>query len=138
MAELKTKATDASVADFLNAVPDERQRADAQRLDAIMREETGEEPRLWGTSIVGYGQMHYKYASGREGDWMQVAFSPRKANLTLYFTSGFEGYDDLRGRLGKHTVGVGCVYIKRLSDVDEDVLRQMIRRSVAEVRAAQG
>ncbi len=135
MADLKTKETDSDVLAFLNAVPDEAKRADALRVMAIMREVTGEEPRLWGDSIVGYGHYHYKYASGREGDWFLAGFSPRKANLTLYITSGFEQFEDLRARLGKHTVGKSCLYVKRLSDLDEATLRELIGRSVEHMRA---
>ncbi len=135
MAELKTRENDGDVLAFLNAVPDEGKRADAQRVMAIMREVTGEEPRLWGDNIVGYGHYHYKYASGREGDWFLTGFSPRKANLTLYLTSGFEQFEDLRARLGKHTVGKSCLYVKRLSDLDETTLRELIGRSVEHMRA---
>jgi len=135
MAELKTRENDGDVLAFLNAVPDEGKRADALRVMAIMREVTGEEPRLWGDNIVGYGHYHYKYASGREGDWFLAGFSPRKANLTLYITSGFEQFEDLRARLGKHTVGKSCLYVKRLSDLDEATLRELIGRSVEHMRA---
>jgi len=135
MAELKTRENDGDVLAFLNAVPDEGKRADALRVMAIMREVTGEEPRLWGDNIVGYGHYHYKYASGREGEWFLTGFSPRKANLTLYITSGFEQFEDLRARLGKHTVGKSCLYVKRLSDLDEATLRELIGRSVEHMRA---
>ena len=134
MAELKTQENDASVPEFLNAVGDERRRADAQRLAGIMQEETGEPPRMWGDSIVGYGHYHYRYASGREGDWMLVAFSPRKTNLTLYIMAGFDGYEELLGRLGKFTTGKSCLYLKRLADVDEAVLRELVRRSADHMR----
>ena len=135
MAELKTRENDGDVLAFLNAVPDESKRADALRMMAIMREVTGEEPRLWGDNIVGYGHYHYKYASGREGDWFLTGFSPRKANLTLYITSGFEQFEDLRARLGKHTVGKSCLYVKHLADLDETTLRELIGRSVEHMRA---
>ncbi|HOU41524.1 MAG TPA: DUF1801 domain-containing protein [Promineifilum sp.] len=135
MAELKTRENDGDVLAFLNAVPDESKRADALRMMAIMREVTGEEPRLWGDNIVGYGHYHYKYASGREGDWFLAGFSPRKANLTLYIIAGFEQFEELRARLGKHTVGKSCLYVKRLSDLDEATLRELIGRSVAHMRA---
>ncbi len=136
MAEPKTKANDASVEAFLNAVPDERKRADSFRVLEIMREVTGEEPRMWGDSMVGYGSYHYKYASGQEGDWPLTAFSPRKANLTLYITPGFERYEELLGRLGKFTTGKSCLYVKRLSDVDEATLRELVRQSVEVMRAS--
>ena len=137
MAELKTKVNDANVEAFLNAVPDEKKRADALRLMQIMREVTGEEPRMWGNSMVGYGSYHYKSASGQEGDWPLTAFSPRKANLTLYITPGFERYEELLGGLGKFTTGKSCLYVKRLSDVDEATLRELVRQSVEVMRATQ-
>ena len=136
MAELKTKVNDASVEAFLNNVPDEKKRADAFRLMQIMREETGEEPRMWGDSIIGYGSYHYKYASGREGDMPLVGFSPRKASLTLYPAFGFEGYDELMSRLGKFTTSKACLYVKRLSDLDEATLRELVRRSAEVTRAS--
>lgn len=135
MAENKTKANDASVEAFLNAVPDEKKRADAFRVLAIMREETGEEPRMWGSSIIGFGSLHYKYASGREGDQPLVGFSPRKANLALYITSDFDRYGALMERLGKFSTGKACLYVKRLSDVDETTLRELVRQSVEDMRA---
>ena len=134
MAENKTKPTTAGVEAFLNAVPDEKKRADAFRLLQIMREETGEEPVMWGSSIVGYGNYHYKYDSGREGDSPLIGFSPRKANLTLYITSDFDRYEALMSRLGKFTTGKSCLYVKRLSDVDEGVLRELMRQSVEVMR----
>ena len=133
MAELKTKKNAASVEEFLQAVPEEGQRADAFRVLEILREVTGEEPAMWGTSIVGFGQAHYKYASGREGDWFLAGFSPRKGNLTLYFTSQFEKFAPYLERLGKHKTGVGCLYIKRLADVDEGVLRELVAVSLGRV-----
>ncbi|MBP6788544.1 MAG: DUF1801 domain-containing protein [Candidatus Promineofilum sp.] len=134
MAELKTKATDASVEAFLNSVADEKKRADAFRVLQIMREETGEEPQMWGESMVGFGRYHYQYASGRQGDWPLTAFSPRKANLTLYITPGFDRYEALLAGLGKFTTGKSCLYVKRLSDVDETALRELVRQSVAVMR----
>lgn len=135
MAENKTKANDASVEEFLNAVPDEKKRADSFRLVQIMREETGEEPVMWGDSIVGFGSYHYKYASGREGDAPLIGFSPHKANLALYITSDFDRYGALMDRLGKFTTGKACLYVKRLSDVDEATLRELVRQSVVDMRA---
>ena len=135
MAENKTQPTDASVEAFLNSVPDEKKRADSFRLVQIMREETGEEPVMWGDSIVGFGSVHYKYASGREGDMGVTGFSPRKASLTIYIVPGFDRYGDLLGRLGKHTTSKVCLYVKRLSDVDEATLRELIRDSVKVTRA---
>jgi hypothetical protein len=134
MAENKTKPTTAGVEAFLNTVPDEKKRADAFRLLQIMREETGEEPVMWGSSIVGYGNYHYKYDSGREGDSPLIGFSPRKANLTLYITSDFDRYEALMSRLGKFTTGKSCLYVKRLSDVDEGVLRELMQQSLKDMR----
>jgi Domain of unknown function (DU1801) len=130
MAELKTQKNDASVDEFIAGVPDERKRADCQQLVAMMREVTGEQPVMWGTSMVGFGSYHYRYASGRQGDWFRVGFSPRKQNLTLYLMSGFDGEADLLDELGPHSTGKACLYLKRLADVDVDVLRELVRRSM--------
>jgi hypothetical protein len=127
--ENKTKETNASVIDFLNAVPNERRRTDSLAILQLMKDVTGEEPKMWGDSIVGFGRYHYKYESGREGDMPLIGFSPRKQNLTLYILMGFDGFDDLRDRLGKHKVSKACLYINKLADVDEDVLREMVQRS---------
>ncbi len=134
MVELKTRKTGASVDDFIDGIADDRRRQDCLALAELMREITGDEPAMWGPSMVGFGRYHYKYASGREGDWFVAGFSPRKQNLTLYIMSGFSGYDDLMARLGKHTTGKSCLYLKRLEDVDLAVLEELIRRSVAHVR----
>ena len=130
MAELKTKLTDASVEDFLDGIADERKRHDSYTILAMMQEVTGVEAKMWGDSIVGFGSYHYKYASGREADWPLVGFSPRKQNLTLYIMSGFEQYDELLQRLGKHSTGKACLYVKRLADVDLAVLRELVKLSV--------
>lgn len=135
MSEPKTTKTDADVEAFLNGVEDEEKRADCFRLVDIMREATDREPAMWGPSIVGFGSYHFVYASGREGDWPLVGFSPRKRNLTLYIMDGFEQYDQLLGKLGKHSTGKSCLYIKRLADVDEDALRNLVDASVAHMRA---
>lgn len=127
--ENKTKETNASVIDFLNAVPNERRRTDSLAILQLMKDVTGEEPKMWGDSIVGFGRYHYKYESGREGDMPLIGFSPRKQSLTLYILMGFDGFDDLRDRLGKHKVSKACLYINKLADVDEDVLREMVQRS---------
>ncbi|RMD73988.1 MAG: DUF1801 domain-containing protein, partial [Bacteroidetes bacterium] len=119
---------------FLDAVPDEQKRADSYRLLELMEELTGEPPVLWGPSLVGFGKYHYRYASGREGDFFLTGFSPRKQALTLYIMSGFSRYDELMARLGKYKTGKSCLYIKRLSDVDEEVLRTLIAESVAWMR----
>ena len=134
MAELKTRPTDASVEAFLDAVEDERKRSDAGVVAGMMAEITGATGVMWGSSIVGFGSYHYRYASGREGDFLETGFSPRKRALTLYVMAGFSEYDDLLGRLGKHTTGKSCLYVKRLSDIDLDVLRELLQRSVAHIR----
>ena len=134
MAELKTRPTDASVEAFLDAVEDERKRSDARVVAGMMAEITGATAVMWGSSIVGFGSYHYRYASGREGDFLETGFSPRKRALTLYVMAGFSEYDDLLDRLGKHTTGKSCLYVKRLSDIDLDVLRELLQRSVAHIR----
>jgi len=130
MAEPKTKMTEASVEAFINGIPDEKKRQDTFRVLELMKEVTGEEPRMWGESIVGLGSYRYRYASGREGDWMLVGFSPRKQNLTLYINSGFDRYQDLMSRLGKYKTGKSCLYIKKLEDIDLNVLKELVRESV--------
>lgn len=137
MAELKTRPTDASVEDFIAAVDGDERRADCRTLVDLMRRVTGAEPMMWGPSIVGFGTYHYRYASGREGDWMLAGFSPRKRELTVYVMAGFLGADETLARLGKHRSSSGsCLYIKRLSDIDVDVLEQLIRSSVEHLRNA--
>jgi hypothetical protein len=126
MAVPKTTKTGASVAEFLAGVADPKRRADAQAVTALMAEVTGAEPTMWGTSIVGFGAYHYRYASGRGGDWPAVGFSPRKQALTIYLSGGFDGYDDLLKNLGPHSTGKSCLYLQRLSDVDEGTLRALI------------
>ena len=134
MAENKTKPGKASVAQFLNAIDNDRRRSDAKAVAAMMRKATGKRARLWGTSIVGYGSYHYKYDSGREGDWALVGFSPRKQNLAIYIMPGFGQFDALMKRLGKYKTGKSCLYINKLDDVDQDVLQQLIERSVKVMR----
>ncbi|MFW6069290.1 MAG: DUF1801 domain-containing protein [Chloroflexota bacterium] len=134
MSDLKTKPTDESVTAFLDSVEDEKKREDSYAVMDLMREVTGEAPKMWGDSIVGFGSYHYRYESGREGDWFLVGFAPRKRNLSLYIMSGFEEYDDLLDELGKHKTGKSCLYINRMDDVDEDVLRRLVRQSVAHMR----
>lgn len=129
-AELKTKLNDASVEDFLNTVSDEQIRADCFEVVKIMKQVTKAEPKMWGASIVGFGSYHYKSASGREGDWMLVGFSPRKQNLTLYIMAGFDRYDELMKKLGKFSTGKSCLYIKKLADVDKKVLKELVSESV--------
>lgn len=129
-AELKTKQTEASVDDFLNAIPDEQTRKDCFEIAKIMKQATKSEPKMWGTSIVGFGSYHYKGASGREGDWMLTGFSPRKQNLTLYIMAGFDRYEALLKKLGKFSTGKSCLYIKKLADVDKKVLKELVTESV--------
>ncbi len=134
MAELKTKKNDASVEGFLIGVENERRREDSFVVLEMMKRITGEEPTMWGSSIVGFGSYHYRYASGREGDWPRIGFSPRKQSLTLYVMPGFSNYDDLLSRLGKHRTGKSCLYVNKLADVDMDVLEQLIRSSLDAMR----
>ncbi|MCG8608155.1 DUF1801 domain-containing protein [bacterium] len=136
MAELKTKPTEQSVEAFLNGVSDEQKRADSFAVLKLMQELTGAEPKMWGPSIVGFGSYHYKYASGREGDFFLTGFSPRKRNLSLYIIAGFSRYDALMRKLGKFKTGKSCLYIKKLEDVDRDVLKELIKKSVAHVASS--
>jgi hypothetical protein len=138
MAELKTKHNDGDVGAFLDAIEDDRKRADAVRINDLMAEVTGTRGAMWGDSIVGFGTYRYRYASGRQGEWFKVGFSPRKQNLTLYIMSGFDHFDDLLGRLGRYSTGKSCLYVKRLEDVDVDVLRQLVAESVAHIDATHG
>lgn len=130
MAEPKTKVTEASVADFLDAVKNEQMRQDCWAVVEIMQKIVKAEPKMWGANIVGFGTYRYKYASGREGDWMLTGFSPRKQNLTLYVFPGFEGYDELMAKLGNFSCGKSCIYIKRLSDLHLPTLKKLITASV--------
>ena len=134
MAELKTKPTEVSVDDFLDAVPDSQRREDGKRVRAMMERLSGEPARMWGPSIVGFGTCHYKYDSGREGDMPRLGFSPRAKELALYITSEFDRYRELMDRLGKYKTGKSCLYIKRLSDVDEEVLEQLTAASLERLR----
>lgn len=129
MAENKTRKTGASVEEFLASVENKRRREDGFALLEMMKEITGLEPEMWGSSIIGFGDYHYKYASGREGDIFLTGFSPRKQSLSLYVMDGFDGRDELLDRLGKHRKSVSCLYINKLADVDLDVLRELVRRS---------
>jgi hypothetical protein len=130
MAELKTKRNKGDVEAFLNSVSDERKREDSFAILDLMRQATGKEPEMWGDSIIGFGSYHYKYKSGREGDWFLTGFSPRKQNLTLYIMSGFDEYDQLLSKLGKHSTGKSCLYIKKIEDVDVNVLKDLVQKSV--------
>ena len=134
MAELKTKPTNVSVDRFLNQIADETRREDCFKVAKMMQEITGEKPKMWGPSIVGFGSYHYKYASGHEGDWPIAAFSPRKQDLTLYLLPGFTDKGELMQQLGKHRTGKSCLYIKRLSDVHVPTLKKLIRESVKRMK----
>lgn len=133
MATLKTTPNRASVSAFLAAIPDEDRRRDCRKVVQLMKRVTGAQPKMWGASIVGFGTYHYKYESGREGDWFLAGFAPRKSDLTLYIMSGFPQHEALMKKLGKHKTGKSCLYIKRLADIDEGVLEELVRRSVAYV-----
>ena len=133
-AELKTQVNDASVTEFLNGVADEQKRKDCFEILKLMKQVTKEEPKMWGSSIVGFGSYHYKGKSGREGDWMLTGFSPRKQNLTLYLMGGFDTHADLLKKLGKFTTGAGCLYIKSLADVDRKVLKELVQASVRRMK----
>lgn len=130
VAELKTKETTESVSAFLDEIADEGRRKDCRAVADIMQSVIKEEPRMWGTSIVGFGHYHYKGKSGREGEWMITGFSPRKGDLTLYIMGGFDKFPDLMPKLGKYKTGKSCLYIKKLSDVDVKVLRKLVTESV--------
>ena len=131
----KTVATNEDVQDFLRQVEPERRRADGLRLNEIFQQVTGFAPRMWGPSIVGYGEYHYTYDSGREGDFLAIGFSPRKANLSIYIMPGYADFGPILDRLGKHKMGKSCLYINKLADVDEDVLAELIRAGLADLDA---
>lgn len=135
MSELKTKVTDASVEDFLNSVENEQARKDCFEISKMMEAVTKAKPKMWGASIVGFGSYHYIGKSGREGDWMLTGFSPRKQNLTLYLMHGFDSEKDLLQRLGKHKTSMGCLYIKKLDDVDRKVLKELVAASVKKTKS---
>ncbi len=136
MAEIKTKQTNANVMDFINAVQDKNKREDAITLLNIFKEITKEPAKMWGPSMIGFGMYHYKSErSSQEGDWMLTGFSPRKTALTLYVLSGAENNTELLNKLGKHKTGVGCLYIKKLSDVDVNVLKQLISENYLKAKS---
>jgi hypothetical protein len=130
MAELKTKPTQVDVLDFLGKLSDDQRRNDCLVVLELMKAATGADPRMWGASIVGFGRYQYRYESGRTGEWPVIGFSPRKNDLTLYIMPGFDRYESLLARLGKHKTGKSCLYLKRLSDVDLVVLKELIEESV--------
>jgi hypothetical protein len=129
VAELKTKKNDDDVEAFIAGIADERKREDSAALLGLMQRITGQKPKMWGSAIIGFGDHHYKYESGREGDWFNVGFSPRKQSLTLYLTDDIEKSAPLLENLGKFTTGKGCLYVKRLEDVDAGVLEELIKQS---------
>ncbi len=133
MAANKTTLNDGDVTAFLNTVEKHEKREDCFAILAMMEELVGAPAKMWGTSIIGFGSYDYKYASGRAGTWFQCGFSPRKANITLYIMAGFDEYEDLMSKLGKFKTGKSCLYIKKLTDVDETVLRELIKKSAAHV-----
>ena len=135
MAEAKTKPTKASVTQFLNKIPDATRREDCFAIAKMMEEITGSKPVMWGPSIVGFGTYSYKYASGHEGDWPVAAFSPRKQDLTVYMMIGFEKYEELLSKLGKHRKSKACLYIKRLSDIHVPTLKKLIKLSLKDLKA---
>lgn len=134
MAELKTKPTKDSVAKFLAAIPEADRRSDCQEIAKMMAKITKEEPKMWGASIVGFGEYHYVGASGREGDWFMVGVSPRKSAITVYLIGGLDDQGDLLGKLGKHKAGKGCLYINKLSDIEIAVLTKLVKASVQKLQ----
>ncbi len=131
MAETKTRATTVNVDDFIAAAEPPQRSEDAKIVDAMLRRVTGEVPKMWGPTIVGYGQYHYRYDSGHEGDMCRLGFSPRKAQLVLYVLTGADGEAELLSKLGKHSTGKSCLYVKKLADVDMGVLEQISRNALA-------
>ncbi len=133
MTELKTKPTDASVEEFLNNVENPRRKQDGKALLEIMKRITKELPKMWGSSIIGFGSYKYRYASGREGTWPKVGFSPRKRNLSIYILPNLEAYSELLTQLGKHKTGKSCIYINKLEDINQDVLEKIILKSIQSI-----
>lgn len=134
MAELKTKKNSTSVENYLALIDNEHRQRDCRKIHRIMQQITGHSGNMWGDSIVGYGSYHYKYKSGHEGDWFLAGFSNRKQSITLYIMSGFSKYDDLLEKLGKHKTGKSCLYINNLDDIDENILRSMIKSSIEVIK----
>jgi len=130
MSDLRTRPNDQSVEAFLNSVSDAKKREASYKIMELMEEVTQEEPKMWGDSIVGFGSYHYKYKSGREGDWFLTGFSPRKQNLTLYIMSGFQEYNEYLAQLGKFTTGKSCLYVKKIEDINLEVLKKLVKDSV--------
>jgi Domain of unknown function (DU1801) len=132
--EVKTKVTDASVSKFIESIPDDAQRNDCRLIVEMMRKASKAEPKMWGSSIIGFDSYHYIGKSGREGDWLLAGISPRKQALTLYMCGGWQWNSDLLKKLGKHSLGMGCLYIKRLEDVNAPLLRKLIGDSLKRAR----
>lgn len=130
MAENKTKKTTQNVVEFLDAVQPEQRKQDCLTVMKMMETLTGQKPKMWGSSIVGFGDYHYKYESGREGNFFRIGFSPRKQNLTLYIITGFDRYEEIMSRLGKYKIGKSCLYVNKLSDIDMDVLKELSQASL--------
>lgn len=135
MSQNKTVPTGASVEAFLAGVEPARKAAEAQQLDALFRRVTGYEPQMWGPSIIGYGRYHYRYASGREGDFLATGFSPRKARHSIYIMPGYQDYGAILSRLGKHKLGKSCLYVNKLADIDLEVLAELIRAGLKDLNA---
>lgn len=127
--ELKTKVNDADVIAFLDSIEDETKKLDSFELLDLFTKLSGEEPKMWGTSIIGFGSYHYKYASGQEGDWFKIGFSPRKAKFSIYVMSGFDDLDVYLKDLGKHKIGKGCLYVNKLKDINMDMLEKLVLQS---------
>lgn len=135
MSDLKTKKNDKDIVEFLNSVENQKKRADSLVLFELFKEATDEQPSMWGDNIVGFGEYDYKYESKREGTWMLSAFSPRKAYISIYIMPGFKNYGSILDRLGKHKISKGsCLYINKLADVDTDVLKELIKLSVKDMK----
>ena len=133
----KTQPNNLSVSDFINQVEPEQKRKDCLAIAEMMRQATQAEPKMWGDSMIGFGEYHYKYASGREGDWFLTGFAPRKQNISLYIMAGFKRYEELMSKLGKYKTGKSCLYINKLADVDEGVLKELIQLSACYVEENQ-
>lgn len=131
MSDLKTKQNDNDIMEFLNGIDNEERKNDCFKLLGLFRQWTGEPPKMWGPSMIGFGGYHYKYDSEREGDWFLTGFSPRKQNLVIYITAGFKEYDEIMRELGKYKTGSSCLYVKKLSDIDSDKLKMLVQKSVA-------
>jgi hypothetical protein len=134
MSELKTKVNNASVKDFLDSIENEQLRKDCFEIAKMMESAAKAKPKMWGAGIVGFGSYHYVYKSGREGDWMLTGFSPRKQNISLYLMGGFDTEKNLLEKLGKYKISVGCLYIKKLEDVDKKVLKELVNASVKKMK----